>query len=166
MPCALYCNTGYTCSGCEHFNKSTSVEVTGSSVVVTIPNQVIHNRERCCVAITQCIPPTAASEMTVVISVDGTHFTLYEPYGNAVYADQLRSRKVLHLTLATDTLAAVAQGCGSLCGTYHSFPVIQLPAAATSTTTADITDTDTTTTTTTTTPTNASTTSTPGVSSK
>lgn len=130
MPCQLYCNNGYACGGCVHFVKSTAVTLTGSNLAITIPNQVLTNHEKICLCIAQAIPAGVTADTTVSISVNGTTVEMMTTCGNHVYADQIRSRKVYPLNIATDTPAAVVTSNNKLCRTAHVFPSINIPAPA------------------------------------
>lgn len=125
MPCALYNNNGYTCAGCCNFNKSTAIAVSGTALQITIPNQTFVNKQCVCVALCQNIPDTVTSDTTVQLSVNGTTIPLLTCCGNNVYADQLRCRKVLHITIATDTSTGIVSRNSCLCKTSHAFPTLQ-----------------------------------------
>ena len=129
MPCSLYNTNGFGCAGCCHFVKSSSIALSGTTLTITIPNQTIRNQTKLCIALCQNIPDGATQNTTVQISVNGTNFTVINPCGNAIYGDQLRCRKVLHTSFATDTSMAVVSH-SKLCCTDHGFPVIPVPATA------------------------------------
>lgn len=137
MACSSYNMYGFGCSGCPSFVKSTAVTVVGTNLRISIPNQVIRNRQQLCIAVCQSIPDTITQDQVVQISVNGTNFSLINECGNYIYADQIKSRKVLRLYFATDTLvASVKRAC--LCPTSHGFPVIPVPAPATASTQASV----------------------------
>lgn len=138
MPCPNYGIGGFGCGGCPKFTKSTSIALSGSTLTITIPNVKITNKCGLCIALAQCIPDTVTQDTTVVIAVNGTTFQLINTCGNNVYGDQLRSRRVLHVTFATDTKIAMVSN-SRLCKTEHSFPVIPVPAPATANTQASVT---------------------------
>lgn len=132
MPCALYNTNGFGCAGCCHFVKSTSIALSGTTLTITIPNQTIRNQTKLCIALCQSIPDGVTQNTTVVISINGTNFTVINPCGNDIYGDQLRCRRVLHATFATDTSLAVVSR-SRLCCTDHGFPVIPVPTTSTAT---------------------------------
>lgn len=136
MPCPLYNNNGCTCAGCSNFVKSTSIAVSGTVLQITIPNQPLRNGQKLCIALCQSIPDTITQTMQVQIIVDGTKLPVITPCGNYVYADQLRSRTVLKVNVATDTQFALVCRNSKLCCTSNGFPIIPVPAAATASTAA------------------------------
>ena len=135
MACQFYNNGGLgSCAGCCHFNKSLSLNVTGSTLNVAIGPQVLKNRERICVAIVQNIPQNITQNTKVSIAITGTApitIPVMTKCGNFVYADQLRTRKVLHLIIGTDVPVFILNDTRDICCTDHAFPTI-----STSTTTA------------------------------
>lgn len=133
MPCAYYVNNGCTCVGCSRFVQSTAVAVSGNFLQITIPALTLCNKSKLCVAICQSIPSTATNSMPVQLT-DGTNtLNVITPCGNYLYADQLRSRKVLHLTIATDVPLAKLTTMNCLCCTSHTFPVLNSSTASTAT---------------------------------
>lgn len=131
MACSLYNNNGYGCAGCCHFNKSTAIALSGTVVQITIPNQQLTNREKLCVALCQSIPSNVTATTTVQLLVNGTKIPLITPWGNNVYASQLRSRRVLHICIATDTSTGVVTNAKCLCPTTAGFPILNPPATST-----------------------------------
>lgn len=130
MSCPLYNNNGYGCAGCCHFNKSTAIALSGTVVQITIPDQVLSNGEKLCVALCQSIPTGITNTTTVQLLVDGTKIPLITPCGNNVYASQLRSRKVLKICVATDTSMGVVTNAKCLCPATSGFPLISPAATA------------------------------------
>lgn len=134
MSCALYNTNGFGCGGCCHFNKSTAITLSGTVLQITIPDQVITNKEYLCVALCQSIPNGVTASTTTQLIVNGTKITLITPCGNNVYASQLRSRKVLHINVATDTTLGVVSKNSFLCAPTSGFPIINPPATASAST--------------------------------
>lgn len=130
MSCSLYNANGFGCCGCPNFVKSTSIVLSGTTLQITIPNTLIRNNQKFCIALCQNIPTTITQNTPVQISVNGQTFALINKCGNAIYADQLRCRTVLHTSLATDTLIAMLNNNSKLCKTDHGFPLIPVPATA------------------------------------
>lgn len=131
MACSLYNNNGYGCAGCCHFNKSTSIALSGTVVQITIPDQVLNNGQKLCVALCQSMPSGITATTTVSLSLDDTTIPLHTPWGNNVYASQLRSRRVLHICIATDTNTGVVTNAKCLCPTTAGFPILNPPATST-----------------------------------
>lgn len=132
MACNLYNNDGFGCGGCCHFVKTAAVTLTGNVLSLNIPSptRVYSNKEKVCICIAQNIPSNVTSANTVSITIGsvGVAYPLRTKCGNNVHADQLRSRKVLHTTVASDTASFVVNGC-ELYKTGFNFPT--LPAATT-----------------------------------
>lgn len=124
MPCSFY-----PCQTCRRFVRSTAVAVSGTALQITIPAETFRNREPLCLCITQSIPDGVTNTTTVEILITGstTPIPLITECGNPVYADQIRSRRIYHLTAATGLPAFMVHD--RLCCTSHEFPT--LPVAAT-----------------------------------
>lgn len=130
MPCNLYNNNGFGCGGCCHFVRTTSVTLTGGVLVLNIPQNTYSNGEKVCICVAQAIPDgvTSADTVAITIGTDATQYPLRTKCGNNVHADQIRSRKVYHTYVATDTGTFIVSSC-ELCKTGFNFPTI--PVAAT-----------------------------------
>lgn len=139
MACSLYNNNGYGCAGCCHFNKSTAIALSGTVMQITIPDQTINNGQKLCVALCQSMPTGITATTTGSLSLDGTTIPLRTTCGNNVYASQLRSRKILHIVVATDTNVGVVTNSKCLYPTTAGFPIIAPAAAAAATTTTPTT---------------------------
>ena len=120
MACNLYNNNGFGCGGCTHFVRTNSVALTGGVLVldIPVPQEVLSNGKKTCICLAQAIPDGVTSTDTVAITINGgaTQYVLRTKCGNNVHADQLRSRKVYHTYLATDTGTFVVSNC-ELCST-------------------------------------------------
>ena len=129
MPCNLYNNNGFGCGGCCHFVRTTSVTLTGGVLILNIPQSNYSNGEKVCICVAQAISDgvTSADTVAITIGTDATQYPLRTKCGNNVHADQIRSRKVYHTYVATDTGTFVVSSC-ELCKTGFNFPTI--PAAA------------------------------------
>lgn len=124
MSCSLYNNNGFGCGGCEHFVRTNSVTLVGSVLVLNIPQRTYDNREKVCICVAQAIPDvTYAQTVAVTIGTDATQYPLRTKTGNNIHADQIRSRRVYHTNVATDTASFVGSGC-EFCKTGFNFPVI------------------------------------------
>lgn len=131
MACRLYNNGGFGCAGCCHFVKTTAVTLNGTVLELNIPQDTFSNGEKVCICVAQSIPAGVTSVDTVAITIGTgtTQYPLRTKCGNAVHADQIRSRKVYHTFVATDTGTFVVSPC-ELCKTGYNFPTLPVPAAA------------------------------------
>ena len=127
MACNLYNNNGFGCGGCTHFVRTNSITLTGGVLVldIPVPQEVLSNGKKVCICLAQAIPDGVTSTDTVAITINGgaTQYVLRTKCGNNVHADQLRSRKVYHTYLATDTGTFVVSSC-ELCFTGFNYPTI------------------------------------------
>lgn len=135
MACSLYDNGGFKCGSCSHFVKTNSVSVVGQVLVLNIPLQagkLLSNHEKVCICVAENIPTTITSAMAVAITIgsDATQYPLRTRCGNDVHADQIKSRRVYHTYVATDTASFVVDKC-ELCHTGFNFPVIPVAVAPT-----------------------------------
>lgn len=127
MPCRLYNNNGFGCGGCSHFVRTTSVTLNGTVLELNIPQNTYSNGEKVCICVAQAIPAvTSADTVAITIGTGTTQYPLRTKCGNNVHADQMRTRKVYHMFVATDTESFVVSSC-ELCNTGFNFPTI--PAA-------------------------------------
>ena len=129
MACNLYNNNGFGCGGCTHFVRTYSVTLAGGILVldIPVPQAVLNNKQKICICVAQATPEGITSTDTVAVTIDGgaTQYVLRTKCGNNVHADQIRSRKVYHTNLATDSGTFVVSGC-ELCPTGFNFPTITL----------------------------------------
>lgn len=127
MACSLYNNNGFGCGGCTHFVRTNSVTLEGGVLTLDIPVQqeVLSNNKKICICVAQAIPEGVTSANTVAITINGgaTAYVLRTKCGNNVHADQIKSRKVYHTFIATDTGTFVVSSC-DLYGTGFNFPTI------------------------------------------
>lgn len=132
MACSLYNNDGYGCGACTHFVKTTAVTLSGSVLVLNIPQATYSNHEKVCICVAQSIPDgvTSADTVAVTIGTSSTHYQLRTQCSNNVHADQIRARRVYHTHVATDTNKFVVNKC-ELCPTSFNFPVIPTATAVT-----------------------------------
>lgn len=126
MACSQYTNGGYGCGGCLHFFKSLSITLATDVLTITLPAETVRNREKFCICLAQNIPEGATANTIVNIAVTGitAPFPLLTKCGNRVYADQLRSRTVLHTIALTDTPAFKMTNDSRICNTEHSFATL------------------------------------------
>lgn len=124
MPCNLYNNNGCGCGGCIHFVKTNSVTLVDNVLVLNIPQATYSNKEKACICIAQTIPDiTSADTVAITIGAGTTQYVLRNRIGNNVHADQIRSRRVYHTNIATDTGVFTVSSC-ELCKTGFNFPTI------------------------------------------
>lgn len=124
MACRLYNNDGYKCGACTHFVKTNSVTLADGVLVLNIPQKTYNNHEKVCICIAQSIPDvTSADTVAITLGTATPQYIMRTKCGNNVHADQLRSRKVYHTFVATDTNAFVVDKC-ELCKTGFNFPII------------------------------------------
>ena len=112
---------------------TTAVAVSGTNLVLTIPETTFNNCQSYCIRIAQDIPATATNLMNVAIQIGATA-TLYpivRKCGHYLYANQVRTRRNYLLLAAGDTQRFVLVNgfiCASNCGTVTTIPA---PAPAT-----------------------------------
>lgn len=107
------------CSVCPNLVAVTGVTVGTTSVELAIPTQTITNKERICLYSQIAIP---ASTLPVQITNGTDVINLLTPCGNYVRADQLRTRKIYNIYVATDSDNAIVRN--QLCPTAFTFPVL------------------------------------------
>lgn len=82
------------------------------------------NKEKVCICVAQALPNvTSAQTVAITIGTGTTQYPLRTKCGNDVHADQIRSRRVYHTNVATDTASFVVLAC-ELCKTGFNFPTI------------------------------------------
>lgn len=124
MACNLYNNNGYKCGACTHFVKTNSVTLTDGVLILNIPQNTYSNHEKVCICVAQSIPDvTSVDTVAITLGTATPQYIMRTKCGNNVHADQLRSRKVYHTFVATDTNAFVVDRC-ELCKTGFNFPNI------------------------------------------
>lgn len=107
---------------------TTAVAVSGTNLVLTIPNGVYNNCYTFKLRLAQDIPLTATNLMPVVIQI-GSGATLYplrQKSGHNIYATQLRTRRNYLIHTAADTatftlIHGILNNCN--CGAVASLPV-------------------------------------------
>lgn len=130
MACRLYNNNGFGCGGCEHFVKTNSATLVGNVLVLNIPQKTYENGDRVCICIAQALPVvTSAQTAAITIGTETTQYPLRTKCGNNVRADQVRSRKVYHTNVATDTASFIVSKC-ELYRTGYNYPVIPAPVVS------------------------------------
>lgn len=127
----MSCRNFRNCGCCSHFYKSNSVTVSGNVLIINIPQDTFSNKEKACICLTQSIPTTATSAMTVAITIgtSTTQYPLIDACGNNVHADQLRARRVYHTRAITQPETFVLCNNRELCKTGFNFPNIPATAA-------------------------------------
>lgn len=108
------------CSVCPNLVAVTGVTVGTTSVELAIPAQTIVNKQRICLYSPIAIP---ASTLPVQITNGTDVINLLTTCGNFVRADQLRTRKIYNVYVATDSSNAIVRNT-NLCPTTFTFPVL------------------------------------------
>lgn len=124
------------CNTCKRFVLSTAVTLSGTNLVITIPQNNYANNSEVCIAIAQPIPVGASAANPVVIQIGAgkEQYPLITKCGHDVYADQVCTRKIYCTRVATDNSQFVYNGYAGLPCTSHIFPAaLPLVAPATST---------------------------------
>lgn len=117
-----------TCNNNPFQVLTTAVAVSGSNLVLTIPDGTYLNCRNYLLRLAQDMPSTATNLMSVVIQI-GTGTTLYplrQKSGHNVYATQLKTRRnyVVHVAADSGEFVAIRgwfNNCN--CGTVTSLPV-------------------------------------------
>lgn len=112
------------CAVCQNLVAVTAVTVGADNVALTIPTQTLLNHQRICLYSPIAIPD---STLPVVITDGTATIQLINACGNAVRADQLRTRRIYNAYVATDTELAIVRNC--LCATAFVAPQITGVAA-------------------------------------
>ena len=97
---------------------TTAVAVSGTNLVLTLPEMTFNNCQQYCIRIAQDIPATA------------TLYPIVRKCGHYLYANQVRTRRNYLLLIAGDTQRFVLINgfiCAFNCGTIATIPA---PAAA------------------------------------
>ena len=122
MACSLYKNNGFGCGVCEHFVRTVSATLVGSVLVLNIPQKTYSNKEKVCICVAQALADvTSAQTVAITIGTGTTQYVLRTKCGNNVHADQIRSRKVYHTNVATDSGTFAVSSC-ELNKTTYNFP--------------------------------------------
>ena len=102
--CNSNCYPNTNCRVCNNLVISTSVAISGTEMVITIPEATYTNNQKLCILIAQTIP-ASATPLPVVIQITGNTATI--PFrticGHNVYSDQLRTRTIYPIYAATDS---------------------------------------------------------------
>lgn len=125
------------CNTCKNFVLSTEVALSGTNLVVTIPQNSYANDSEVCIAIAQPIPTgvSAANPVVIQIGTATTQYPLINRCGHDVYADQVCTRKIYCTRVAADNGFFVYNGRCNLPCTDHIFPAA-LPTTTTATASA------------------------------
>ncbi len=124
------------CCTCKNFVKTSAVALTGNVLTLTIPEGIYQNKQRVCICVSQALPSGLNGTQTVAILIGSntTQYPLRSKSGNAIYADQIRSRKVYCTITATDIPSFTVQNTEAICPTTHVFN--NIPTASVPTETA------------------------------
>lgn len=125
-------NFGRNCYySCPNLVQSTAVAVTGDNLVITIPDGIYANNRQLCLVVSQALPTlTAVYPVVIQIGTEATTYPLRCKKGHDVYSDQICSRKIYCLNVATDTRSFTYIGTRCLPSTAYSIPgYIPIPVA-------------------------------------
>lgn len=120
------------CNSCKNFVNSTAVTLSGTNLVIAIPQNNYINNSEVCICISQNIPSGVTGETQVVIQIGAdtaTTYPLRTKCGHNIYGDQIKSRTLYCTRVATDTASFIYNGYKCLHCTAHIFPAA-LPVAA------------------------------------
>lgn len=124
------------CNSCKNFVNSTAVTLSGTNLIITIPQNNYANNSEVCICVSQSIPAGVTGETQVVIQIGTatTNYPLVTKCGHNVYGDQITSRTLYCTRVATDTASFVYNGYKCLPCTAHIFPAaLPVSTAAAST---------------------------------
>lgn len=86
---------------CELTIKSTSIAMSGSQLVITIPAVTLTNHQRFRLILCQNIPTNAAVSQVILVTPTQT-MNMFVRTGNYLRADQIRCRRVYEMVYGTD----------------------------------------------------------------
>lgn len=119
------------CAMCSNFVKSTSIALNGTTnMIITIPATTYQNGDKLCLCLTQAIPAVTGNPVPVVLQFAGstsTSYPLVNHCGNVVYSDQLRTRRIYNLSVASSNTSFMVHS--RLCPTSATFGTV--PATST-----------------------------------
>ena len=117
------------CMLCRRFVGSTSVAITGTSLVVNIPAATYNNCTRICLGIMQELPDAATINMPVVITIgtDDTQYSLVKCDGSNVTAANIVYRGLYKLKIQTNSTTAVFKVLNGLCCSPNN--LLSIPVA-------------------------------------
>lgn len=102
--CNSNCYPNTNCRICNNLVISTSVAISGTEMVITIPQATYTNNQKLCILIAQTLP-VSTTPLPVTIQINGSETTI--PFrticGHNVYSDQLRTRTIYPVYAATDS---------------------------------------------------------------
>lgn len=132
MSCKIYQGM---CNCCKNFVKTTSVTVSGNTLVLAIPQATYNDGDKVCVCIAQAIPTYAGTvnEVAIQIGSASTTYNILTEDAEYVNPNNIRARRVYHLrAAATSQLFRVCKK--ELCGcTYTNNTIPQATAEASQT---------------------------------
>lgn len=106
---------------CCNLFKSTSVAVSGSNLLVTLPNNIsFENASRLCFIICQSIPEEGKT-LPVVLQSGAATASLWDKYGNIAVGSELKTRCVIRGYVgsqsdAVHVISSIPSGCSSCTG--------------------------------------------------
>lgn len=120
------------CFECKMRVPVLSAAVVGTSVVLTIADRTLYNRETYCLDMGDIVLPTPSSPLQVVLktSTGTSNFNILVKNGSYLYSDQLRSCQMLRVKAASDTSSFMVENCCIPCTTYTFAPQLTNTVAA------------------------------------
>ena len=118
---------------CQRPLFSASTTISGGKLVVNLPATNLCNKECLDFVITQTIPTTTPIPVVITLGSSETQYPLMTRYGNYVYSDQIRNRKVYIFRYMSDSKLFFNAGCNNLKCTSFDYPVLPIPTTPTPT---------------------------------
>ena len=116
----------------NRFISSTAVTVSGTQVVIQIPDHTFNDGDHICLLIAQDIPSALSSNtVTIQIGASGTAYPMTKICGDNVRGDQIRKNTVYRLHVGTSPAHFLVRN--SRCLPCTSFTPPQLSATITET---------------------------------
>lgn len=123
-----------TCCNRNRFISSTAVTVSGTQVVIQIPDNTFNDGDTICLLIAQDIPSSSsANTVTIQIGSSGTAYPMTKVCGDNVRADQIRRNTIYRLYVGTAPGHFMIRN--SKCLPCTNFVAPQINATTTTTTT-------------------------------
>lgn len=117
---------------CKRLVGSVSVTVTGTALVVNIPQANYNDCEKVCILIAQAVPTTATRGLPVVVTIgtDTTQYPVVRCNGIPVTQEYIGQGNIYPTKVQTTATSAVFRVLCDLCCASTSIPAIPVPAIA------------------------------------
>lgn len=112
------------CFRCKKRVPVLSAVVSGTTVVLTIADRPLYNRETYCLDLGDVTLPSLGTHLRVVVktATGTTTFNVVVKNGSFLYSDQLRRCKLLELSAASDTSLFIVENCCLPCTSFSFVP--------------------------------------------